>query len=158
MTASLVGQVDLTAYSSSMPPDFFRLALVQYLFSEVPWHIMIRFSTSLVFNPPPLSILRTRTEASLIGKAALRAHVSLDISYRRLQSLDTLIFDTSSAEFPDHNIVSWNIEADAQTKPFLAQVGTANNGEQSFTIFKDDSHKAFDRDGFSFTVRYYAQA
>src|SRR5271154_3506037 len=112
MTASLVGQVGLTAYSSSMPPDFFRLALVQYQFSEVPWHITIRFSTSLVFSPPPLFILRPRTEASLIGKAASRAHVSLEISCRPLQSLDTLISDTPSAEFPDHNIVSWNIEAD----------------------------------------------
>jgi FPC/CPF motif-containing protein YcgG len=157
MTASLVSQVDLTAYSSSMPPDFFRLDLVKYQFSEVPWHITIRFSTSLVFSPPPLFILRPRTKASLIGKAALRAHVSLDISFRPLQSLDTLISDTPSAEFPDHNIVSWNIEADAQAKPFLAKVGTANNREQSFTIFKDDNHEVFDRDGFHFTVRYYAQ-
>jgi hypothetical protein len=54
--------------------------------------------------------------------------------------------------------VSWNIEADAQAQPFLAQVGTANNSEQSFTIFKDDDHEAFERDGFTFTVRYYAQA
>ena len=158
MTASLVDQVGLTAYSSSMPPDFFRLALVQYQFSEVPWHITIRFSTSLVFSPPPLFILRPRTKASLIGKAAPRIHVSLDISCRPLQSLDTLISDTRSAQFPDHNIVSWNIEADAQAQPFLAQVGTANNSEQSFTIFKDDNHEAFERDGFTFTVRYYAQA
>jgi hypothetical protein len=156
--APLVGQVGLTAYSSSMPPDFFRLALVKYRFSEVPWHIMIRFSTSLVFSPPPLFILRPRTKASLIGKAALRAHVSPDISCRLLQSLDTLISDTPSAEFPDHNTVSWNIEADAQTKPFLAKVGTANNSEQSFTIFKDDNHEVFDRDGFHFAVRYFAQA
>jgi hypothetical protein len=54
--------------------------------------------------------------------------------------------------------VSWNIEADAQTKPFLAKVGTANNSEQSFTIFKDDNHEVFDRDGFHFAVRYFAQA
>src|ERR1700733_3092959 len=40
MTVSLVGQVDLTAYSSSIPPDFFRLALVKYQCSEVPWHTM----------------------------------------------------------------------------------------------------------------------
>jgi hypothetical protein len=158
MTASLVGQVDLTAYSSLMPPDFFRLALVQYQFSEVPWHITIRSSTSLVFSPPPLFILRPRAKASLIGKAAPRAHVSPDISCRPLQSSDTLISDTLSAEFPDHNIVSWNIEADAQARPFLANVGTANNREQSFTIFKDDNHEVFNRDGFAFTVCYYAQA
>jgi hypothetical protein len=71
--------------------------------------------------------------------------------------LDALISDTPSAEFPDHNVVSWNIEADAQTKPFLTKVGTAQNREQSFTIFKDDNHVAFDRDGFHFEVRYYAQ-
>jgi hypothetical protein len=160
MTPSLVSQVDLTAYSSSMPPEVFRLALVlvQYQFSEVPWHITIRFSTSLVFSPPPLFILRPRTESSLIGKAALRAHVSLDISCHPLQSLDALISDTPSAEFPDHNIVSWNIEADAQAKPFLAQVGTANSRGQSFTIFKDDNHEVFEQDGFHFAVRYYAQA
>lgn len=160
MTPSIVGQVDLTAYSFSMPPDFLALALalVQYQFSEVPWHITIRFSTSLVFSLPPLFILRPQTEASLIGKAALRAHVSLDIFCRPLPRLDTLISDTPSAEFPDHNIVSWNIETDAQAKPFLAKVGTANNREQSFTIFKDDGHEVFERDGFRFMVRYYAQA
>src|SRR5204863_8946433 len=106
----------------------------------------IRFSTSLVFSPPPLFILRPRIENSPIGKAAPRAHVSLDISCRPLQSLDTLISDIPLAGFPDHNIVSWNIEADAQAKPFLAQVGTANNREQSFTIFKDDNHEIFERD------------
>jgi hypothetical protein len=109
-------------------------------------------------QPPPLFILRPRTEASLIGKAALRAHVRLDISCHPLQSLDPLISDPPSAEFPDHNIVSWNIDADAQAKPFLAKVGTATNREQLFTIFKDDNHVVFDRDGFRFVVRYYARA
>jgi hypothetical protein len=55
--------------------------------------------------------------------------------------------------------VDWNIEADAQSKPFLAKVGNAENRNGlSFDIFKDDQHYVFDKEGYSWNAIYYAQA
>ena len=55
--------------------------------------------------------------------------------------------------------MDWTIEADAQSKAFLTKVGVAKNRAGiSFDVFKDDQHHAFDKDGFSWNVIYYAQA
>ncbi|PMD45889.1 PR-1-like protein [Hyaloscypha variabilis F] len=71
--------------------------------------------------------------------------------------IETWEQQNQSVTFPDGNVFTWSINADAQAQAFGTQVGTAKNNYQSYTIFKDDQHIVYSENGLNYKTIYWCQ-
>jgi len=68
-----------------------------------------------------------------------------------------LIFLCFVVTFPDGNVFTWSINANAQAQAFGTQVGTAKNNFQTYSIFKDDQHVVYSKDGLNYKTIYWCK-
>jgi len=62
---------------------------------------------------------------------------------------------TQCLKFPNGDDLQWTINKDAQSQADFSQCGTAKNNEQAYTVYKDDKHAVFEKDGWTYTTIYY---
>lgn len=60
-------------------------------------------------------------------------------------------------KFPDNNVFTCTVDADAQSLPLSAVCGTAKNNFQSYTIRKDSDRPLFQKDGTQFISIYWSE-